>query len=84
MRGGAPRIDISAPPRYNGGMEERYSRTALLLGAAGVEKLKKARVAVFGLGGVGRWCAEARAPAQEPPPAAAPAAARTPAGGHPA
>ena len=26
MRGGAPRIDISAPPRYNGGMEERYSR----------------------------------------------------------
>ena len=42
MRGGAPRIDISAPPRYNGGMEERYSRTALLLGAAGVEKLKKA------------------------------------------
>ena len=42
-------------------MEERYSRTALLLGAAGVEKLKKARVAVFGLGGVGSWCAEALA-----------------------
>ena len=42
-------------------MEDRYSRTALLLGEAGVGKLKKARVAVFGLGGVGSWCAEALA-----------------------
>ncbi len=42
-------------------MEDRYSRTALLLGEAGVEKLKRSRVAVFGLGGVGSWCAEALA-----------------------
>lgn len=42
-------------------MEEFYSRTALLLGTAGVEKLKDSRVAVFGLGGVGSWCAEALA-----------------------
>ena len=42
-------------------MEERFSRTALLLGEAGVEKLRKSRVAVFGLGGVGSWCAEALA-----------------------
>lgn len=30
-----------------------FSRTELLLGQAGMERLKKARVAVFGLGGVG-------------------------------
>ena len=42
-------------------MEDRYSRTALLLGEAGMEKLKRSRVAVFGLGGVGSWCAEALA-----------------------
>ena len=42
-------------------MQEQFSRTALLLGADGVEKLAKSRVAVFGLGGVGSWCAEALA-----------------------
>lgn len=40
-------------------MEEKFSRTALLLGETGVEKLKNSRVAVFGLGGVGSFCAEA-------------------------
>ena len=39
-------------------MEERHSRTAILLGEAGVEKLKNSRVAVFGVGGVGSYCAE--------------------------
>lgn len=58
----APRgVDICAAARYNGGMEGLYARTALLLGEAGAEKLKGARVAVFGLGGVGSWCAEALA-----------------------
>jgi len=38
-----------------------YSRTSLLLGAAGMEKLKNARVAVFGLGGVGGYVVEALA-----------------------
>lgn len=38
-----------------------YSRTALLLGNDGMEKLKKARVAVFGLGGVGGYVVEALA-----------------------
>ncbi len=42
-------------------MEAFYTRTAQLLGEAGVEKLKGAHVAVFGLGGVGSWCAEALA-----------------------
>ena len=40
-------------------MQEFYSRTAMLLGEQAVEKLKNARVAVFGLGGVGGYCAEA-------------------------
>lgn len=39
----------------------QFSRTALLLGKEGVEKLKNARVAVFGVGGVGGYVVEALA-----------------------
>ena len=39
----------------------QYDRTALLIGDGGVEKLKKSRVAVFGIGGVGSFVAEALA-----------------------
>lgn len=35
-----------------------FSRTALLVGEEGVEKLKKSRVAVFGVGGVGGYVVE--------------------------
>lgn len=42
-------------------MSERFSRTELLLGAAAMEKLKAARVAVFGVGGVGGYVVEALA-----------------------
>lgn len=38
-----------------------YSRTRLLLGDAAMEKLKNAKVAVFGLGGVGGYVVEALA-----------------------
>ena len=38
-----------------------YSRTALLLGNTAMEQLRRARVAVFGLGGVGGYVAEALA-----------------------
>ena len=38
-----------------------FSRTELLLGAEAMEKLKKARVAVFGVGGVGGYAVEALA-----------------------
>lgn len=37
------------------------SRTAMLLGEAGVEKLRRAHVVLFGLGGVGGYAAEALA-----------------------
>ena len=37
------------------------SRTEILLGSDGVKKLKNARVAVFGIGGVGGYAAEALA-----------------------
>ena len=40
---------------------EQFSRTALLIGENGVEKLKKSRVAVFGIGGVGGYVVEALA-----------------------
>ena len=40
---------------------EPYSRTQLLLGPDGMEKLKNSRVAVFGLGGVGGYVVEALA-----------------------
>ena len=42
-------------------MLHAFSRTELLLGAEAMEKLKNARVAVFGLGGVGGHLAEALA-----------------------
>ena len=42
-------------------MKEQFLRTAMLLGAEAVEKLQKARVAVFGLGGVGGYTVEALA-----------------------
>ena len=42
-------------------MEEQYSRTAMLLGEEGIARLQRARVAVFGLGGVGGYVVEALA-----------------------
>lgn len=42
-------------------MSDRFSRTQLLLGAAAMERLKAARVAVFGVGGVGGYVVEALA-----------------------
>lgn len=42
-------------------MEQAFSRTELLLGPAAMERLAAARVAVFGLGGVGGYVVEALA-----------------------
>ena len=39
-------------------MEERFERTALLLGEDAVERLKKAHVCIFGVGGVGGYVLE--------------------------
>ena len=39
-------------------MEERFSRTEMLIGNEGMEKLGNAKVAVFGLGGVGSFVCE--------------------------
>jgi len=38
---------------------DQWERTRLLIGEDGIQKLKKARVLVAGLGGVGSFCAEA-------------------------
>lgn len=40
-------------------MSDRFLRNEMLLGAEAAEKLRESSVAVFGLGGVGSWCAEA-------------------------
>lgn len=40
-------------------MENRFERTEMLLGTEAIDKLKKARVAVFGVGGVGGYIVEA-------------------------
>lgn len=40
---------------------EQFLRTEMLLGAEAMKKIGKAHVAVFGIGGVGSWCAEALA-----------------------
>ena len=42
-------------------MEEQFARTELLLGREAMERLFRARVAVFGLGGVGGYAVEALA-----------------------
>ena len=42
-------------------MDERFSRTALLIGQDALEKLGRSRVAVFGAGGVGGYVIEALA-----------------------
>ena len=42
-------------------MINEFSRTELLLGTDGMERLKKASVMVFGIGGVGSHCVEALA-----------------------
>ncbi len=40
-------------------MLNRFSRTELLIGTEGIEKLRNSRVAVFGIGGVGGYVVEA-------------------------
>ena len=42
-------------------MNEQHIRTEMMLGAEGVDRLKAARVAVFGIGGVGGYAVEALA-----------------------
>lgn len=39
-------------------MKEQFSRTELLIGESGVEKLNKSKVAIFGIGGVGSYVVE--------------------------
>ena len=58
---------MKTPPETGGvfkkgkAMRERTIRAEMLLGADAMEKLNNSHVAVFGLGGVGSWCAEALA-----------------------
>ena len=40
-------------------MEDFFSRSEFLLGSKAMEKLRTRRVLLFGVGGVGSWCAEA-------------------------
>lgn len=40
-------------------MNEQFSRTALLVGSEAIERLQRAKVALFGVGGVGSFTAEA-------------------------
>ena len=42
-------------------MSERFLRQEMLLGRHAMERLQNSHVAIFGLGGVGSWCAEALA-----------------------
>lgn len=40
-------------------MDDRFQRTVMLLGSEKMERLAASRVIIFGVGGVGGWCAEA-------------------------
>ena len=46
---------------YSDFMENQFSRTEMLIGKEALEKLAKAKVAVFGVGGVGSYVVEALA-----------------------
>lgn len=39
-------------------MKNQFSRTELLIGKGSIEKLQKAKVAIFGIGGVGSYVLE--------------------------
>lgn len=40
-------------------MDEQFARTELLIGSGGLDKVKRSRVAIFGIGGVGGYVCEA-------------------------
>ena len=42
-------------------MENQFERTKKIIGEIGIEKLNRAKVAVFGIGGVGSYAIEALA-----------------------
>ena len=46
------------PPKERKNMQNQFSRSELLIGKDGIEKLQKAKVAIFGLGGVGSYATE--------------------------
>ena len=58
-----PKIQGKGPAArgYGAFREDIFSRSALLLGEAALETLRRSRVAVFGVGGVGGYAAEALA-----------------------
>ncbi len=49
------------PAPYGADLERRFGGLRRLYGAAGYQRIRQARVAVVGLGGVGSWAAEALA-----------------------
>ena len=44
--------------KNDSGMQAIFRRTELLLGDEAMERLSSKKVIVFGVGGVGSWCAE--------------------------
>ena len=50
---------MTTPPAHTPGRTQLFHRTEMLLGKPAMLSLATARVAVFGLGGVGSWAAEA-------------------------
>jgi tRNA A37 threonylcarbamoyladenosine dehydratase len=54
-------IDLQAINGFEPDLERRFGGLRRLYGAAGYERVRAARFAIVGLGGVGSWCAEALA-----------------------
>ena len=49
---------IISPTREGSGHEAIFGRTEQLLGSEALERISQKRVIIFGVGGVGSWCAE--------------------------
>lgn len=56
-----PGCSFDGPAKWGLGMLNQFSRSQLLLGETGMERLSQAKVAIFGIGGVGGYAAEALA-----------------------
>ncbi len=56
-----PTPSVPHPPAVTADLERRFGGLARLYGAAGYARLRRARVAIVGLGGVGSWAVEALA-----------------------
>jgi len=61
VAGQVDEYELNIEDEKGGHMLDQFSRTELLIGEQGIERLKQSKVAIFGIGGVGSYAVEALA-----------------------